>query len=50
VFADGTVRDYTYKADGWTADTVTETRPGQAPVVYQVEYAASGVRSHLTPS
>lgn len=48
-YEDGTVVDYTYQADGWTLDTMAVTKPGQATVTYQAQYAASGVRSHWLP-
>ena len=47
-FADGTVKDYTYKADGITVDEITITRPGQSPVTYQVDYTVDGIAYKMT--
>lgn len=45
--ADGTVHAYTYLADGFSVNTLTETRPGLDPVVYTAVYS-NGVRTHWT--
>ena len=47
-YSDGSEKTYTYKADGLSYNTVTVTRPGKDPVVYQAQYAASGVLSYWT--
>jgi hypothetical protein len=47
-YDDGTVKQYTYQADGITVDTLTITRPGSSPVTYQANYNAQGVRTGWT--
>lgn len=45
-YEDGTTHAFTYLADGFSIDTLTETRPGLDPVVYTAVYTAEGIRTH----
>jgi len=45
-YADGTVRTYTYLADGFTVDEVTITPPAAAAKTWKAQYNSEDVRTH----